>query len=84
MESFPQLDAYFERKQHNIQRYSNIDVVLEDVNIRRSGVYYDVEARQLFSSDIYEDMGIKKLHLVATDSGFRIAKESWDRLDNES
>ncbi len=83
-ESFPGLDGYFARKSKNLAAYTTVDVILDDIDIRRNGIYYDIRAKQRFSSDVYEDVGLKSIRLVDRGDGFYIVSERWDRLENES
>ena len=78
--SFPSRDKYFKRKERNLEPYRNIQVVLEDIETLRKGVYWELRAKQRFTSDCYADTGIKELQLIRTSKGFFITGEKWERI----
>ena len=82
--SFPSRDKYFEKKQRNLESYQSIQVVLDNIETSRRGVYWKLRAKQRFTSDSYRDVGIKKLQLIRTSKGFFITEEEWERIYEES
>ena len=83
-ESFPLLDEFFDRKKRNLEPYRYIQVKLDDIQTDRSGVYWNLRARQEFISDNYRDLGIKELRLIRTSKGFYIKNEKWERIHEKS
>lgn len=84
LESFPDRENYFATKQKNLDSYRSVSVDLDEVQIRRSGVYWTITAKQRFTSESYGDFGEKTLMLVSTSQGFRVVQERWEKLDENS
>lgn len=82
--SFPDIDGYFDRKQRNLEPYRYIQVRLDDMVTERKGVYWKLRAVQEFTSDSYQDVGIKELELIRTSEGFSISQERWERIHERS
>jgi len=82
--SFPSRDEYFARKQRNLEPYRDIQVMFDDIETNREGVYWELRARQKFTSDCYQDTGMKELQLIRTNKGFFITGEKWERIYEES
>lgn len=82
--SFPGREEYFAAKAKNLAPYQSVRVVLDEVDIQRSGVYWTITANQRFTSDSYEDFGKKTLRLVSVSRGFRVIQEQWEKIDENS
>lgn len=82
--SFPEREEYFSAKAKNIAPYQSVRIVLDGMDIRRSGVYWTITANQRFASESYEDFGKKTLRLVSTSRGFRVIQEQWEKIDEDS
>ena len=82
--TFPDREAYFEAKGRNLAPYSYVKVELDDVDMQRTGACWIVTARQRFSSESYEDVGVKTLRLVNTAQGLRIVHEAWEKTNENS
>jgi len=82
--SFPEREEYFSAKAKNLAPYQSVRIVLDGMDIRRSGVYWTITANQRFASESYEDFGKKTLRLVSTSRGFRVIQEQWEKIDEDS
>ena len=80
LDSFPEKDVFFEKKARHLSLYKDIDISLEGINISRSGVFWDVVAKQRFETDRYKDFGIKQLRIIRKGHRFYIQDETWEKL----
>jgi len=82
--SFPDRNSFFAKKEKNLASYKYVDVELDDIELSRKGAYWNIRARQRFSSDIYQDLGKKSLRIVMTRKDIYILKEAWERIPDGS
>lgn len=82
-DSFTGRDAFFEGKARHLRDYAFVRVDLRDIQVKRSGIFWDVEATQGFTSDKYHDLGIKHLKIMDSGNGFLIMQEDWEEKYHE-
>ena len=75
------LPEWIKYKENALENYQWISVDISDIRIFAAESYYYVDFRQRFSSDLYEDDGVKRLYLKEEDGRLLILSEQWDALD---
>jgi len=77
--SFNYFRAY---KKNLFERYKQIDLVLENIQVFKTGQYALISFIQNFSTDSYSDAGMKQLYVVKEKKSYKIIEEIWTEINN--
>ncbi len=81
---FKKFEMWIKNKKNKFKKYRTIKVLISNIKIREiSPTKYIVSFKQLYKTESYKDVGIKKIILAGCPGDFKILSESWKALKSE-
>lgn len=72
-------ESWLAYKAEKFKNSKTIDVIMKDLKMSVEGKRAEVEFTQIYKSNKYKDVGVKKLIMALTQAGWKIESESWRR-----